>query len=109
MRDADDDLMSDRVVLERFQEFTDGALDGYAAGLAARRIGGPAEANLRALPPLDRELSIEVDGERAVLRDGETGVSLHPQIHTLKECWCRRFRCRCHHRWGRCCRECCGL
>lgn len=55
--------MSDRVVLERFQGFTDGALDGYTAGVAVRRIGGAAEANLRALPPLDRELSIEVDGE----------------------------------------------
>jgi hypothetical protein len=74
MPDAEDDLMSDRVVSERFQGFTDGALDGYAAGVAARRIGGPAEANLRALPPLDRELSIEVDGERAVLRDGDTVV-----------------------------------
>jgi hypothetical protein len=40
MRDAADDLMSDRVVLERFQGFTDGALGGYAAGVAARRIGG---------------------------------------------------------------------
>lgn len=66
--------MSDRVVLERFQGFTDGALDGYAAGVAVRRIGGPAEANLRALPPLDRELGIEIDGERAVLRDGESAV-----------------------------------
>ena len=67
--------MSDRVVLERrFQGFTDGTLDGYAAGVTARRINGPAEANLRALPPLDRELSIEVDGERAVLRDSDTVV-----------------------------------
>jgi hypothetical protein len=77
--------MSDRVVLERFQGFTDGALDGYAADVAARRIGGPAEANLRALPPLDRELSIEVDGERAVFHDGETGVSLQLLADPLLE------------------------
>jgi hypothetical protein len=58
----------------RFQGFTDGALGGYAAGVAARGIVGPAEANLRALPPLDRELSLHRDGERAELRDGETLV-----------------------------------
>jgi hypothetical protein len=32
------------------------------------------EANVRALPPLDRALSIEIDGNRAVLRDGDTVV-----------------------------------
>lgn len=59
----------------RFQGFTDGALGGYAAGVAARGIDGPAEANLRALPPLDRELTLAGgdDGARE-LHDGETLV-----------------------------------
>jgi hypothetical protein len=67
--------MTETVRFERrFQGFTAGALGGYAAGVAARGIDGPAEANLRALPPLERELSIEHDGERVELRDGETVV-----------------------------------
>jgi hypothetical protein len=67
--------MSETVRFERrFQGFTAGALGGYAAGVAACGIDGPAEANLRALPPLERELSIERDGERVELRDGETVV-----------------------------------
>ena len=59
----------------RFQGFTDGALGGYAAGVAARGIDGPAEANLRALPPLDRELTLAGgdDGARE-LHDGEALV-----------------------------------
>jgi hypothetical protein len=60
--------------IRRYQGFADGALGGYAAGVAARGIEGPAEANLRALPPLERELRLERDGDRAVLRDGETLV-----------------------------------
>jgi hypothetical protein len=60
---------------KRFQGFTDGALGGYAAGVAARGIDGPAEANLRALPPLERELTLErgADGS-SELHDGETLV-----------------------------------
>jgi hypothetical protein len=60
---------------KRFQGFTDGVLGGYAAGVAARGIDGPAEANLRALPPLERELTVDAAEDGAVeLRDGETVV-----------------------------------
>jgi hypothetical protein len=68
--------MGETVRLERrFQGFTDGALGGYAAGVAARGIDGPAEANLKALPPLERELTVEPsENGGAELRDGETMV-----------------------------------
>jgi hypothetical protein len=79
----------------RFQGFTDGALGGYAAGVVARGIDGPAEANLRALPPLERDLTVESAGDGAVeLRDGETLVLMVrpsdfeleiPQTPTLDE------------------------
>jgi hypothetical protein len=60
---------------KRFQGFTDGALGGYAAGVAARAIDAPAEANLRALPPLERELTLRPGNAGSVeLRDGETLV-----------------------------------
>ena len=64
----------------RFQGFADGALGGYAAGVAARGIGGPAEANLRSLPPMERDLELTStdDGSRE-LHDGETLiVQVHP-------------------------------
>ena len=59
----------------RFQGFADGALGGYAAGVAARGIEGPAEVNLRSLPPMERDLDLSTgnDGTRE-LRDGETLV-----------------------------------
>ena len=67
--------MSETVRFERrYQGFADGALGGYAAGVAARGMKGPAEANLRALPPLDRELGVHRDGERVELRDGDAVV-----------------------------------
>jgi hypothetical protein len=59
----------------RFQGFTDGALGGYAAGVAARELDGPVEANLRALPPLERDLELQrADDGGVELRDGETLV-----------------------------------
>jgi hypothetical protein len=58
----------------RFQGFTDGALGGYAAGLVGRRIDGPAEVNLRGLPPIERELELSEDHGSLELRDGETLV-----------------------------------
>ena len=59
----------------RFQGFTDGALGGYAAGVAARELDGPVEANLRALPPLERDLELQPADDGGVeLRDGETLV-----------------------------------
>jgi hypothetical protein len=35
---------------DRFQGFPHGALGGYAAGITAQSITGPAEANLRRFP-----------------------------------------------------------
>ncbi len=67
--------MPDTVTLaERFQGFTDGALGGYAAGVVARRIEGPAEVNLRSLPPMQRELELSAADGAFELRDGETVV-----------------------------------
>lgn len=65
---------------QRFQGFTDGALGGYAAGVAARTIDGPVEANLRALPPLERDLRLGPgDNGGLELYDGETLVlQVHP-------------------------------
>jgi len=42
----------------RYQGFQHGALGGYAAGVVASRIEGPAEANLRSLPPMERDLEL---------------------------------------------------
>ena len=68
--------MAETVRFERrFQGFTHGALGGYAAGVAARGVDGTAEANLRALPPLERELTLDGDADGAhELHDGETLV-----------------------------------
>jgi hypothetical protein len=79
--------MGDTVRLERrFQGFTDGALGGYAAGVAARGIEGPAEANLRALPPLERELTIEpTESGARELHDGQTLIlEVHPEEFGLE-------------------------
>jgi hypothetical protein len=73
--------VGDTVRLERrFQGFADGALGGYAAGVAAREIEGPAEANLRSLPPMDRDLELTRGGNDSLeLHDGETLVlEVHP-------------------------------
>ena len=50
---------------------------GYTAGLVAAALGGPsAEVTLKAPPPLDRPLDVEVCGDSVVVRDGETVVAL---------------------------------
>jgi hypothetical protein len=59
----------------RFQGFADGALGGYAAGLVGKRIDGPAEVNLRSLPPMERELTVAAGDDGSLeLRDGDTLV-----------------------------------
>jgi hypothetical protein len=61
----------------RFRGFESGALGGYAAGaVVAGRIDGPAEVNLRSLPPMGRELKLSEQGDdgELALRDGETLV-----------------------------------
>lgn len=45
---------------------------GYVCGLLAREIDGPAEAALRVPPPLNKPLTLTRDGERVLLRDGDT-------------------------------------
>jgi hypothetical protein len=66
--------MSDTVTFaRRYQGFADGALGGYAAGVAAQRIEGPAKQTC-GRSPLERELSLQGDGDRVVLRDDETVV-----------------------------------
>jgi hypothetical protein len=79
--------VGDTIRLERrFQGFADGALGGYAAGVAARAMEGPAEANLRSLPPMERDLELTDgdDGSRE-LRDGETLVlEVHPSGFDLE-------------------------
>lgn len=70
-------LDSDRVSIlsfgRRFRGFESGALGGYAAGaVVAGRIDGPAEVNLRSLPPLGRDLELSEDGDGVLaLHDGE--------------------------------------
>ena len=59
---------------QRFQGFTDGALGGYAAGVVAKRIDGPAEVNLRSLPPMERELELSESEGGFELHDGDTLV-----------------------------------
>ena len=79
--------MSETITLERrFQGFADGALGGYAAGVAARGIDGPAEANLRSLPPMERDLELAgSDGASIELRDGDTlVVEAHPTEFELE-------------------------
>jgi hypothetical protein len=58
----------------RFQGFADGALGGYAAGVVASRLDGPAEANLRSLPPLERDLDLRRGDGALQLWEGETLV-----------------------------------
>ena len=61
----------------RFRGFESGALGGYAAGaVVAGRIDGPAEVNLRSLPPMGRELQVSAQGDDGglALFDGETRV-----------------------------------
>ena len=61
----------------RFRGFERGALGGYAAGaVVAGRIDGPAEVNLRSLPPMGRELKLSEQGDDGglALLDGETLV-----------------------------------
>lgn len=45
---------------------------GYVCGLLARGVDGPAEATLRAPPPLAKALTLTSDGAYAALHDGET-------------------------------------
>lgn len=48
---------------------------GYSCGVMARLIDGPASCTLKSPPPLDRPLSIELNGG-VVMRDGEAVVGM---------------------------------
>ena len=67
--------MAERLRFEpRYEGFPGAALGGYVAGAAARGLSGPVEANLRSLPPLEKDLELrEADGGVG-LWDGETLV-----------------------------------
>jgi hypothetical protein len=71
---------------QRFQGFTDGALGGYVAGVAARGIDGPAEANLRTLPLLDREMTLGPGpgGSTQMHADGTVVLEVHPEEFDLE-------------------------
>ena len=70
------DAMGQTITIEsRFNGPEDSANGGYTCGLVARLIEGPAEVTLRQPPPIERELSLERDGDRVVLLDGDTLVA----------------------------------
>jgi hypothetical protein len=55
----------------RFCGPPDSGNGGYSAGLLAAELGGAVEVTLRRPPPLARELTLTVEGDRATLRDDE--------------------------------------
>jgi hypothetical protein len=63
------------VIDRRYRGPADSANGGYAAGLLAAHLEGPAEVTLRLPPPLERVLAIEQRGEGVVLFDGEAVVA----------------------------------
>jgi hypothetical protein len=68
--------MSDHVRIDRrFRGPADSANGGYAAGLLASFLDGPAEVTLRLPPPLERELTVERRDGGAVLLDGDAVVA----------------------------------
>lgn len=82
-------------IARRYRGPLDSANGGYAAGLLAAALGGPAEVTLRLPPPLESPLSVETtDGGGRVLldagrivaeaRSGEPAVSV-PPVPTSEE------------------------
>ena len=63
------------VIAPRFNGPAGSANGGYTCGLVAGFVDGGAEVTLRRPPPLGRPLSVEEDGGRVVLRDGEAVVA----------------------------------
>jgi hypothetical protein len=58
------------IIASRFRGPPTSANGGYACGLVAAHIDGPAEVKLRSPPPLERELTVAREGERVLVRDG---------------------------------------
>jgi len=68
--------MPEKVAIDpRFNGPPDSANGGYTCGLLAQSIDGPAEVTLRRPPPIGRELSVDRDGDRVVMLDGEELVA----------------------------------
>jgi hypothetical protein len=59
----------------RFNGPATSANGGYACGVAASLIDGPAEVTLRLPPPLDTPLSVRRDGDEAAMLHGEEVVA----------------------------------
>ncbi|HYH58578.1 MAG TPA: hypothetical protein VD790_05115 [Thermoleophilaceae bacterium] len=67
--------MADSLVIPaRFNGPPDSGHGGYSAGLVGTLVDGPAEAALRAPPPLETPLAVERDGERVSALEGRTVV-----------------------------------
>ncbi len=62
-------------IAPRFRGPEGSANGGYAAGLLASFLDGPAEVTLRLPPPLERELTVEPRGGGVVLLDGDALVA----------------------------------
>jgi hypothetical protein len=69
--------VADMIAIQpRFRGPPDSSNGGYACGLLAARLGGPAEVSLRRPPPLGRSLRVAGrDGGGAVLLDGDEVVA----------------------------------
>lgn len=67
--------MPDVVIESRFNGPPGSANGGYACGLIGQHVPGPATVTLRQPPPLDRALTLEIDGgQGARLLDGDALV-----------------------------------
>lgn len=59
------------VIARRFRGPPESGNGGYCAGLLAERLTGAVEVTLRAPPPLERTLRLEVGSDGASMRDGD--------------------------------------
>jgi hypothetical protein len=59
----------------RFRGPDQSANGGYACGLVAGIVGGPAEVTLRGRPPLDRDLAVTVDDSGVRIHAGEEQIA----------------------------------
>lgn len=63
--------MNTILIASRFQGPPASGNGGYSCGLLADALGGTVEVTLRAPPPLETSLRIDIDGERASLHHGD--------------------------------------
>lgn len=62
-------------IARRYRGPLNSANGGYAAGLLAQELGGAVEVTLRLPPPLEQPLTLERDGGRLLLLDGDALVA----------------------------------